>query len=155
MFLDSQAQLANAVALSATALLTNAYDAGLSPVTSATQPDISQGFPLAVLIAVSVAAKVSGGTETYEFDIVQADDAALTVNLTTIAQYPFTNAQAAALLKAGALIVATVPPGSLTRQFVGLKFIGANTPTITISAYIQPMNMIQQQRAYGTKIVVL
>lgn len=155
MFRDSQTALYEGVALSATGVSTNGYDCGAPGVTSGEATDISQGKPMVVCLTVGVAAKVSGTTETYEFDVIQADDAALTSNVVTLAQYPFTNAQAAALLKAGAIIVLPIPQGSITQRYVGIKFIGANTPTITVTAWITWADMVQQQSYYSTKIAVL
>lgn len=155
MIRDAQTALWEAAALSATGVSTNAYDLGADAVTNATRRDPSQGNPLIAILTVGVAAKVSGTTETYEFDAVQADDNALVTNLEVLAQYPFTTAQAAALLKAGAIIALPYPQGSITRRYIGLKFIGANTPTITVTAWIAPANMIQGVKYYGTLIQVL
>lgn len=155
MFRDSQTALWEAAALVATGVSTNGYDLGADAVASATRRDPSVGEPIVVVLTVGVAAKVSGGTETYEFDIIQADDAALTSNVTTLAQYPFTNTQAGTLLKAGAIIVLPVPQGSVTQRYLGAKFIGANTPTITVTAWIAPAKMVQMTRNYATLIQVL
>lgn len=155
MFRDSQTALWEAAALSATGVSTNGYDLGADAVASATRRDPSIGQGLVVALSVGVAAKVSGTTETYEFDIIQADDAALVTNVDTLAQYPFTNAQAGTLLKAGAIIILPIPPGSVTRRFIGAKFIGANTPTITVTAWITLNTMVQLTRAYATLIQVL
>jgi hypothetical protein len=144
----------SAAALTATAVSTNAYDAGTSAVSGGTQQDVSQGKSLVAVLCVGVAA-ASGGTQTYEFDVVCADDNALSVNLTTLAQYAFTTTQAASLLTAGAIIILPIPQGSLTREYVGLKFIGANTPTITVTAWITSSDMTMQQRQYSTLIAIL
>lgn len=155
MIRDAQTALWEAAALSATAVSTNGYDQGAAAVASGPTPDSSMGEPICVILTVGVAAKVSGTTETYEFDLVQADDGPLTVNLTTLAQFAFTNTQAGTLLKAGAILALPYPPGSITQRFIGAKFIGANTPTITVTAWIAPMSMIQMYRNYPTKIQVL
>lgn len=155
MFRDSQTGLWEAAALSATGVSTNGYDAGAPAVSGSLQRDSSVGEPLVIILTVGVAAKVSGTTETYEFDVICADDAALTVNVTTLAQYPFTNTQAGVLLVQGAILNFPVPPGSVTRRFLGAKFIGANTPTITVTAWIAPASMTQLTRNYATLIQIL
>lgn len=155
MIRDAQTALWEAAALSATGVSTNGYDLGADAVTSATRRDPSIGEPLTAILTVGVAAKVSGTTETYEFDAIQADDAALTSNVEILAQYPFTNTQAGTLLKAGAIINLPYPPGSITKRYIGLKFVGANTPTITVTAWISLSKMTQAIRNYGTLIQVL
>ena len=155
MFIDAQTQLWNATALTIDAVSTNAYDLGADAVASATRRDPAIGEPLVIVLTVGVAAKVSGTTETYEFQVIQADDSALTTNVEILAKYPFTNTQAAALLKAGAIIVMPIPPGSVTRRYLGAQFDGSNTPTITVSAYITLQSMVQMTRSYATLIQVL
>lgn len=154
MFVDSQTLLWSAAALTTTAVSTNGYDLGADAVTSATRRDPTIGEPLCVVISVGVAALVVG-TETYEFDTIQADDDALTSNVQILTQYPFTTAQATTLLKAGAIIVLPFAPGSITKRYIGAKYVSANSAGITVTAWITSMKMVQQTRAYGTKIVVL
>lgn len=155
MFRDAQTNVWEAAALTTTAVSTNAVDLGAPGVASTLQRDPSVGEPLVFILTVGVAAKVSGTTETYEFDVVCADDNALSVNLTTLAQYAFTNAQAAAILVQGAIINLPVPPGAVTRRFLGLKLISANTPTITVTSWLAPASMSQMTRNYGTLIQIL
>lgn len=155
MFVDAQTQLWSAAALSATGVSTNGYDLGADAVANATRRDPSQGEPIVAVLTVGVAAKVSGTTETYEFDAIQADDSALTSNVEVLAQYPFTNTQAGVLLKAGAILVLPYPQGSITKRYIGLKFVGANTPTITVSAWITLASMTQASKNYATLINVL
>ncbi len=155
MFVDAQTQVWSSAALSVDAVSTNAYDLGPDAVANATRRDPSIGEPLCAVLTVGVAAKVSGTTETYEFQVIQADDSALTSNVEILAKYPFTTAQATALLIVGAIIVLPVPPHSVTKRYLGLQFDGANTPTITVSAFFTAMKMVQAQRAYPTLIQVL
>ena len=155
MFEDAQTQMWNAAALSADAVSTNGYDLGADAVSGATRRDPSIGEPLCAVLTVGTAAKVSGTTETYEFQVIQADDGALTTNVEILAKYPFSNAQAAALLTAGAIIVLPVPPHSVTRRYIGLQFDGSNTPTITVTAWFTLQSMTQATRNYGTLIQVL
>lgn len=155
MYEDAQTQLWNAAALSATGVSTNAYDQGAAAITSGPTPDSSIGEQIGVILTVGVAAKVSGTTETYEFDVIQADDAALTSNVDILGQYAFTNTQAGTLLKAGSILYLPYPQGSITKRYIGAKFVGANTPTITVTGWISMGSMAQLIRNYGTKIQVL
>lgn len=155
MFRDSQTGVWEAAALTATAVSTNAVDLGAPYVTGTLQRDPSVGEPLVFILTVGVSA-TTNGTQTYEFDVVCADDNALSVNLTTLAQYAFTTVQAAAILVSGlSPINFPVPPGAVTRRYLGLKFIGANTPTITVTAWLAPASMSQMSRNYGTLIQIL
>lgn len=149
MFIDAQTQLDAAHAYSANAVSQNGYDVG------AVGNDISVGEVLGVIVAVTVAAKVSSTTETYQFDVIQADDNALTVNVVVLASYPFTNAQAAAILTAGSIINLPIPIGSVTKRFVGTRFVGANTPTITTTQWIAAQTFMQKDKYYATRIAVL
>ena len=154
MIRDSQTGVWEAAALTATAVSTNAIDLGAAAVSGSVARDPSVGEPLVFILTVGVAA-ASNGTQTYEFDVVTADDNALSVNLTTIAQYAFTTTQASTLLVQGAIINLPVPQGGVTRRFLGLKFIGANTPTITVTAWCAPATMSQMSRNYATLIQIL
>lgn len=159
MIRDAQTALWEGAALTATAVSTNAYDSGV-PFTTGTsngaKQDFSVGEPMGVMLTVGVAAKVSGTTETYEFDLITATDSALTASVTTLAQFPFTNTQAATLLAAGQKLIFPFPPGAIIQRYVGAKFIGANTPTITVTAWIAPISMADPTyKNYTSAIVVL
>ena len=158
MIRDAQTALWEAVALTVgTAVSTNAYDSGALPsaISSAVPRDISQGNPLVVALTVGVSAVTSGG-ETYEFDVVCADDNALVTNLTVLAKYTFTNTQAAAILKAGSHVILPIPQGSVTRRYVGAQAVlTVGTAAITVTAWITSANMVQQVRYYGTLINIL
>lgn len=156
MFVDAQTQLDSAHAYTATGLSTNTYDLGAVPsggTANGAAPDPGNGEPLAVVIVVTVAAKVSGTTETYEFDLIQSANANLS-SADILLTMPFTNALAASLLTAGAVIVIPIPPMRVTKRYLGTNFIGANTPTITVTSWIAPMASIQEQRYYTNAIVV-
>ena len=156
MFVDAETRLWNAVALTVgTAVSTNGYDLGADAVTSATRRDPSIGNPLVVVVTVGVAA-VTGNSELYEFDIVQADNDALTSNKVVLAQYPFTAAQAIALLTAGAIIVLPIPQHSVTKRYIGAQAVlTVGTAAITVTAWITSADMVDSKRNYGTLIQVL
>ena len=155
MIRDSQTGVWEAAALVATAVSTNAIDLGAPYVASTLQRDPSVGEPLVFILTVGVSATVNG-TQTYEFDVVCADDVNLSTNLTTLAQYAFTTVQAGVILVAGASpINFPVPQGAVTRRYLGMKFVGANTPSVTVTAWCAPASMSQMTRNYGTLIQVL
>ena len=166
-YLDSQAQLwASATALTATAVSTNCYDQQNGSTTgnvatgilSANNivPDLSRGNPLAIVISVSVAAS-HGGTQTYEFQAITATANDLTTGQEIVnTTGTITAAEAATFLAAGQRIVLVLSPGyaAMAQQFVGAKFVGANSPTITVEGHICPFDMIQREAYYPTAIVV-
>jgi hypothetical protein len=156
MYIDAQTQLDASHAYTATGLSTNTYDLG-APFATGTangaQVDPGNGEPLGLVLAIIVGAKVSGTTETYEFDLIQSASANLgTADI--LLQMAFTNALAAAVLVTGAVLVIPIPPMRITKRYIGTNFVGANTPTITVTSWIAPLNMIQEQRYYTNAIVI-
>src|SRR3990167_4171654 len=71
MFIDAQALLSDAQAVTADAASTNTYDSG------AAGTDITEGEPLGIGISVDVAADFTTGDETYEFHAIQSANANL------------------------------------------------------------------------------
>jgi len=146
MFLDAQTLMWDATALTSDAASANTYDTG------AAGNDISVGEPLALIISVDVAASVDG-TQTYEFQVIQS----ASENLGTpdiLVTVPFTTALATTLLTAGKIIVVPIPPGAITKRYLGAYFNGANTPTITVTAWFAPMSMIQRDKYYADAITI-
>ena len=160
MFLDAQAQLAAAQVVSGigTVVSTNAYDVGVAPTGGTTGDviDISGGEGLVIQMQVNTAA-VTSGTETYEWQVIQSAAAALTAP-DVLAKFPFTNAQAALLLKTTTPlpIYFSIAPWSQTKRYLGVQLVTANgSPAITYTANIIPLRYAQQQRNYTSLIQVL
>lgn len=144
MIVDAQTRLANAVAITATAVATNVYDTG------AAGNDISIGEPLAVIVCVNVAADITTGDETYQFDVNESASSDLSTP-TTLARRII----AAALLTAGAVHVIPIPAGSKTKRYLGLNVtLGGTTPSITYTAYIVPLSLIQMVKSYADNITI-
>jgi len=143
----------NAAALAATAVSDNAYDTGAQPVAGSIFNDLSRGEPLVFAIAVIVAADLTTGDETYEFDIINDSASNLTTAPNTLAKYVIP----AANLTLGTLLALPMPIRTGTPQrYLGLKAVlGGTTPSITVTAWITSMNMIDTYRAFASKIVVL
>ena len=155
MFIDVQNQVWSSTALTATALSTYSIDGNCVPYTTGTangaKNDIGTGEPMAFVMTVGVAADFTTGDETYKFDIVTATDAALATSLTTIASYTLLTT----LLTAGAVIIMPVPAGAVVQRYIGLKAtLAGTTPTVTVSAFLEPLSMIQKQAYYTSAIVV-
>ena len=135
---DAQTQLCSAQAFSTDAVSENTYDLGVAG------RDIAEGEPLGIGIHVTVAAKVSGGTETYQFDVIQDDDPALGSPSIIVSR-----AIDKALLTVGSRHVIPIPPGAITLRYLGLNFNGENTPTITVDAFIAPLSFLGGWKAYA------
>jgi len=108
----------------------NVYDTGLDGGI-----DISTGEAIDAVISIDTAAAVAG-TETYEFKVVQSSDPDLSAGTpVTLASVAFTTAQATTLLAAGKLVVVPIPPNSITKRYLGLTLITANSASIKVTAY--------------------
>ena len=136
--MDAQTLLWDSAALTASAVSTNTYDTG------AAGNDISIGEPLALELTVDVAADHTTGNETYEFRVIQSANADLSsadVLCSRVISY--------ADLTAGKRQVIPIPPGSITKRYLGADCVLAGTtPTITVTASIKPMSMIENQKHY-------
>lgn len=166
MYLDSQAQLwASATALTTTAVSTNAYDQQNGSTTgnvatgvlSANNivPDLSRGNPLAIVITVTTAA-THAGTETYEFQAITATASDLTTNQAIVNTTGTIPTASFAYLALGKRVILVLSPGyaAMAQRYVGAKFVGANSSSVSVEAHIAPFDMIQSEAYYPTAIVV-
>lgn len=144
MILDAQCQFSDSQAVTADAVGTNVYD--LSQDRS-----IGNGEPMGVVFVVEVAADQTTGDEDYTFEVEYASNAAQTTGRQLIGRRAFESgtptapAQDADLLVAGFSFVIPIPPTRLTEseRFLGIRYdVTGTTPTITVSAYLQPLNQI-------------
>lgn len=156
MFQDAQTTLSQSQAFTGNGpnVSTNLQDLGAAAVSNGPTPDPARGRAMCIALSVGVAAKVSGTNETYQFDIIQSTVAAGT-SPDILASFPFTNALAATQLAAGDVLILTIPPNQVTKQFLGYQESGTNTPTITCTAFITTMDCVQDFFPYATKIIVL
>lgn len=151
MFLDAQNQFSDSQALTATAVGTNVIDLGADR-------SIGNGEPMAVVFTVEVAADQGTGDEDYTFDVEYASNAAQSTGRQLIGRRVFESgtptapAQNADLLVAGFQFVIPIPPTALSEseQYLGIRYTLAGTsPSVTMSAHLQPMSMIQAQNNYA------
>lgn len=144
MILDSQLKLSSAQALTATAVSTNTVDE------ASASNDISVGEPLVMVVKVDVAADSTTGDETYEFQVIQS--AAANLGSPDVLA---SRVIAAADLSAGSLHYIPIPPGSKSKQYMGARYVLAGTtPSVTVTSYFQPQNMIQVEKVYPDNIVI-
>lgn len=137
MFRDKLNEYSDAQALTATAASTNVIDHG-----PGTERRLGTGEPMAAVISVDVA--LAGTSPTFQATL-QSDDAAAFGSAATVAE----SAQYSALA-AGAKVIIPIPPGQATERFTRLNYtLGGTTPTITVTAHLVPMSMIENYAAYA------
>jgi hypothetical protein len=98
---------------------------------------------MGVAVVVEVAADDTTGDETYVVDL-ETDDNSGFSSATTIATLTIARGTAA-----GSKFFFFVPADTSAEQFLRLNYtLGGTTPTVTVSAYLQPANMIQNDIYY-------
>lgn len=138
MYVDRQNKVSISQALSGvgSAASTDLIDLGADR-------NIGIGEPLAFVVTVDVAA---GGTAPTLAIAVQADDNSGFSSAATVVS---SSTLAAAALTVGAQFVIPIPPDLLTERFIRLNYtLGGTSPTVTVSAQLQPMKMIQSYVSY-------
>lgn len=146
MYLDAQNLLSDAQAFSADAASTNTIDLGnVTP-----KRDPFSGEPMAMVIQVDVAADATTGDETYEFQFIQSANADLSSpdNLVsrTISRTDLT---------AGSLHFISIPPGAVTKRYIGAFYNGGGTtPTITATIWLAPQSMVQTYKSYAKNYTI-
>lgn len=141
MFLDKQNQLSDSQAFAGagTVVSSNTIDSGSAG------NDISIGEPLVLAANVEVAADFTTTDETYELQIIQSANADLS-SPDVLAK----RAILASALSAGSLHYLGLPQGSKSKRYLGYQVVlGGTTPSVTLSAYLQPASMIQAVKNYA------
>lgn len=153
MILDAQHEFSSSQAVTADAVGTNVLD--LSQDRS-----IGNGNPMCVVFQVEVAADQGTGDEDYTFDVEYASNAAQSTGRKLIGRAVFESgtptapAQDADLLVAGYQFAIPIPPTTLavSEQFLGIRYdVTGTTPSITCSAYLMPMNMVDISNVFYPK----
>lgn len=147
MILDAQHEFSSSQALTATAVGTNVIDLSVDR-------SIGNGEPMAVLFVVEVAADQTTGDEDYTFEVEYASAADQSAGQKSLGRVIFESgtptapANDADLLVAGYQFYLPVRPAELatSEQYLGVRYtLAGTTPTITVSAYLQPMSMLDTQ----------
>jgi hypothetical protein len=148
MFLDSQLQFSDSQAVTSSAVGTNTVDLSVAR-------SIGSGNPMGVVFVVEVAADQTSGDEDYTFDVEYATAADQSTGRQVVGRRIFESgtptapAQNADLLVAGFSFVVPIPPVSSDEdeRYIGVRYITAGTtPTITVSAYLQALDMIDNEK---------
>jgi len=158
MFIDAEALFSNAQAVTADAVGTNVINLSVARA-------ISNGEPMAVVFVVDVAADQTTGDEDYTFDVEFATNAAQTTGRQLVGRRVFESgtptapAQNADLLVAGFQFSIPIPNVSddEDEQYLGIRYdVTGTTPTITCTAYLSPISMIQDpQVAYANGYTIV
>lgn len=152
MILDGQLEFSDGQALTATAVGTNVIDLSVDR-------SIGNGEPMAVVVTIDVAADQTTGDEDYTFEVEYASDAAQTTGRQLVGRRvyesgtPTAPAQDADLLVVGYKVIIPIPPTDLSEseRYIGVRYTLAGTsPSVTVSAYLQPQNMIDATNDYAT-----
>ena len=150
MILDAQMQFSDSQAITADAVGDNVIDLG-------SDRSIGTGEPMAVVFCVEVAADQTMGDEDYTFEVEYASAAAQNAGRQLIGRRVFESgtptapAQDADLLVAGYKFYIPIPPTVLSEseRYLGVRYdVTGTTPTITVSAYLQPLSMCEALPTY-------
>lgn len=144
MFLDAQNLFSDAQALTVTVASTNLIDLGVDR-------NVGIGEPMCVVITVDVAADATTGDETYQFDLETDDNVGFASPLilarrivSALPNIP------RATMAAGFKLLIPVPNDTTAERFLRLNYtLGGTTPTITVTAFLQPMSMVQAEAVFA------
>lgn len=131
MFVDAFTQVAAAQAFSATGVSDSSIDM------TAVDPDWGKGTPVGFMINIDVAMDVGDADETYVFEIVDDDDAALGSPV-VISTMPVLRGEGTL----GKKFFLPLPPNRTKQRYLGLQLtLGGTTPSVTISSHLCPQSM--------------
>lgn len=149
-FLDKQARLAAAQALSASGATTDYYDCSAAR-------NFGDGEPMCMVFTVTTAADYTTTDEAYTFAI-QGDDNTGFSSPVTIESKLFSLANAnppGTYLTVGAQVILPIPPG-LTEQYLrGYLTLGGTTPSVTFNCDIVPLSFVRKIKDYPSAFTVL
>lgn len=142
MYIDKQLLFSDSQALTATAVSTNVVDLGVDG-------NVGIGEPMAVYFGVEVAADDANADETYVAEIQASSDEAFT---SPVALGSLTIAAGAA---AGTKYAVLLPADGRADQYIRVSYtLGGTTPSVTLSAFMIPANMIQNDVYYADAITI-
>lgn len=138
MILDSQNLFSDAQALTASGASTNLIDLGADG-------NIGIGESMAIVVVVDVAADGTTTDETYVFDI-QTDDNTAFSSAATITSRSI----GYATLTAGSKHILSIPPDTRMERYVRVyATLGGTTPSITFTAWLTPVSLIQNDGVFA------
>lgn len=143
MFIDSQLLFSDAQAVSADAASTNQIDLGVAR-------NLFDGEPMAVVLQIDVAADGTTTDETYEFQIETDGDSGFGSPTDLLA-----HSIGYASLTAGSVHVLPVPVGAAVERYLRVYYnVGGTSPSVTVTAFLQPLSMVQKYKSYADGITI-
>lgn len=143
MIIDSQHLFSDAQAITADAASTNYIDLGVAR-------NLFDGEPMAVVLIVDVAADGTTTDETYEFQIETDGDSAFGSPTDLLA-----HSIGYAALTAGSQHILPIPVGAAVERYLRVYYnVGGTTPTITVTAFLQPLSMVSKIKSYADNITI-
>lgn len=135
MIIDAQQLFSDAQALTATAVSTNVIDLG-------SDRNLGKGEPMAVVVGIDVALD---GTTTDETYVVTVQSGSTATPTDVIATRAITYTEGVV----GARFVIPLPADSSTDRYLRVNYtLGGTTPTGTVTTFLQPQNMIQNDGVF-------
>lgn len=143
MIIDSQHLFSDAQAITADAASTNYIDLGVAR-------NLFDGEPMAVVLIVDAAADGTTTDETYEFQIETDDNTSFSSPTDLLAH----SIGYAALTLASRHIL-PIPVGAAVERYLRLYYnVGGTSPSVTVTAFLQPLSMIQKDKHYADNITI-
>lgn len=111
------------------------------------QKNSGLGEPLAVVVCADTG--LAGGTPTFSVS-VQFDDNSGFTTPTTVA-----TSRSYSTLASGGKVVLPVPPNQDSERFMRLNYtLSGTTPTATVTSFISPLNLVQNDATYADAITI-
>lgn len=145
---DALLLLSDAQAVTADVVSTNALKLGAAGL------DIGVGEPLAVVFVIDVAADYTTGDETYKFVVRTATASNGTTGAVSLVETP---AIAGDALTAGTRFALLLPQNRVAATATHLAAyydVTGTTPTVTVTAFVQPASMVQNDEYYASGFTV-
>lgn len=139
MYIDNTLVVSDAQAVTA-----DAYGSAVASIDlGAAGLNIGAGNPLCFVVTVDVAADSTTGDETYAFEVHQSAASNMGTPDTLLVR-----TIAAADLTAGSKHIIPVP-SAISKRYINLYYnVGGTTPTITVTADLKPLNMVDDYKSY-------
>lgn len=142
MYIDRQNLLSNSQALTETAASTDVIDLGVDR-------NVGQGEPLVVVVQVEVAADDGNDDETY-VAAIQTDDNESFSSATTLGELTITRGDAA-----GTRYIFGLPATEQLERYVRVNYtLGGTSPSVTVSAFLAPHNLVDAYYSYPSGYTV-
>ena len=143
MFVDALLLVSDAQAITVTAVSTNTIDLGAGTIARR----IGSGEAMGFAVQIDVAGDRTTLDETYQIDIISSADPALGTP-TVLASFLLASTD----LTIGKKFALPLPKGRPAQRYIGLRYtVAGTTPTITVTAALMPMSMIDAENTMYAK----